>query len=198
MRKMNILNEDYIYLQQLLAETSDRIDKRLSDIKDTLTEYLTFDVKGGVSFRETAQFINKKNMLTSTRQEFDTLYKAITESGKLILKRRSFTIKESAMLTKLYNLILEENIVYENDFQDVVSIFGEQHSDIPEAEEGNYEVQITNEGVFGVITKIGHIANEMLVEKENVLSKAQTLDEFKDSTIKLTYMQEFCNVLRQK
>lgn len=198
MRKMTILNEDYIYLQQKLAEALDEaayeIREELEEMDQLVESFInSLSEEEKQNYKATPQYINFKNNeeLVQYFVENEIENHAI-ESIRTIKKLNEFTLEESSLLSKYCAKIFKEEP--EDEFEEAVLIFGKNNVDIPESDENLFRVIVTEAGIMNAIRIFGMVPG-MAGEIKESIKKSNDLQVLKEGLERLRLLDEFTEVI---
>jgi hypothetical protein len=174
MRKISILNEDFMALEQKVAEAIDNANRTVesakTDIKGKLMEVCS-KVQDESNFHKHPEFINFKaefNFPAVMKDIKDKIINAINVSKDL----KIIPVEKSAVISASYNDLhggLKGQLA--NDVEEVVSFFGLPNTNIPESETNDFRVVVTDDGRKESIKKLGTI-REMFENLEATVNKA--------------------------
>jgi hypothetical protein len=201
MRKMTILNEDYIYLQQKLAEA---LDEAAYEIREELQEVIqlvesfieSLSEEEKQNYKVTPQYINFKNN-KELREYFisDEIETNAIESIRRIKKLNEFSLEESSLLSKYYAKIFKEEV--EDEFEEAVLIFGKNNVDIPETDENLFRIIVSEAGIMNAIRIFGMVPGMTSQIKESI-KKSNNIQILKEGLERLRLLDEFTGFLSDK
>jgi len=156
MRKITILEENYMALEQKIAEALDAAESKIELVEAEVLEMITqldAEVQSEENFHMTPEFINFKNSLNieSIIQEIDG---GINEMVKSLKSSNRIGLELSAYLSKSFDAIMDIEPEYENEVEESVSFFGMENTNIPDSVENKFEVTISDAGIESAIKNI--------------------------------------------
>lgn len=162
MRKITILDEEYVALESELAHAIDSADERVTDARSgsrQLVDSAMSTVEDKVNFHRDPAFINFKNDpalgLNGIGERLSSeISKAISKLSGL----DSISISDAALMSKAYASMFgvsEES--YNDEVEEALLFFGRDNVDIPDSKENDFRVSISDAGRQEAVRKMGEI-----------------------------------------
>jgi hypothetical protein len=170
MRRISILEENYMALESKIAEAIDLADERVLDVVSDsrqLIDSLMSKVSDKVNFHKDPEFMNFRNDPNlGVSSMGDSTQSALASSAEFIRGISSISLEDSALASKAYAAVIglpEES--HDDEVSEVVFIFGKEGSDIPDSRDNSFSVSVKDEGKQNAMRKIA--------ELQGVLSSAR-------------------------
>jgi len=203
MRKISILQENFMALEQKVAEAIDTADSKISEKREEMKSALdtVFSKIGeGQSFHMEPDFINFKNdaNILSMVEEVSTLISSLPLRLK---EKNSISLEGSAHASKAYSLlknVSEED--YADEIEEVVYFFDRKNTNIPESETNEFIVQLSDAARQSAITKLIEVQSMMASAKETLMaalagkSSKESLYSALDTFVLLKELQSACSL----
>jgi hypothetical protein len=173
MRKISILEENYMALEGNIAKAIDKADEAVGEaVSQTaeLIDSLMARVGDRNNFRDDPEFINFRNDPSlGLLQMPQTLSMALARAVDVLKDVKVISLDEAAQISKAYaKLVGLTADSYNDEVEEAVFFFGRENTDIPDSAQNVFIVQITEAAKQTAIEK--------LVEVQSVLaSSAQAL-----------------------
>jgi hypothetical protein len=203
MRKISILNEDYMALEQKIAHALDNANKVLGNA--------TGDVKGKIMlacstceadkpFHTHPDFVNFKSQFNFPSVMGDIKSKIIN-AVRLSREIDNLPLDKAALVSVAHSKLNgDKKDKFGNEVDEVVNFYGTPNTNIPENPDNDFKVAITNDGKSEAIKKLGTI-REMFEKLEEVVNKALTTGETKealtDAMEKIAIIKELVHSLQK-
>ena len=169
MRKISILQENYMALEQKIAVAIDQAEKQINEARVSWKS--KFDsIKESVkeNIHMSSEFINFRfeTKIEQFLQETDMKLKKAAAKAR---KMSSCSLEESAIVSKadqLINGILSEDI--ENEVSEILSFFESENTNIPDAETNDFIVEINENGNAVALRKLAGLRQLFEDASENI------------------------------
>jgi len=196
MRKISILQESYMALEQKLAEVIDGAESKLSSLssqaQQTLSDLFS-QIEDKSQFHKHPAFINFKNevnveaMVQEIGQNLALMARKIKESSQVPLEL-------SAFLSKAFEMLAGNDVEAEDEVAEVVSFFGgKEHTNIPESKDVEFVVSLSDTAKSEAIKKVVMLRQMFEDLAETLMSSiqsGQTADTFSESFVKLSVLKQ--------
>jgi len=200
MEKITILNENYLDLIQIIAETTDFIEKEKSHNKEEIEKFTKGLMVEGTyeNFRASVDFLNAKNhpfLHTITRSINEGLNNhMINLQSRRLKKETTFSLKESAGLSKLFEEIT--GFEPQDEFEEVTSIFGVDNTEIEKDKDGEFNVTVSGTGMQEAIKNVAKVLTLSIQENTNIRN-ANSPEEYEKSLYNLVNINVFEDFLKR-
>jgi hypothetical protein len=193
MRKISILQESYMALEQKIAEALDAAEAKIEASYGGMAQQLEevcSQVEDKENFHMDPLFINFKTEINieGMIQSLDGQLSKMAAGFKLI---ENVSLEMSAYLSKAYTALVGESVQPEDEVAEVVSFFGSKdNTNIPDSEE--FFVTLSETAKSEAIQKM--IAIRSMFEQlsgtvMSALSNGKIMEEFKESMKKLAVLK---------
>jgi hypothetical protein len=196
MRKISILQESYMALEQKLAEAIDAAESKISSIGNEAEEVLLSlfsQIEDKSQFHRDPAFINFKNevnieaMVQEISQNLALMAKKIKESSEV-------SLEQSAFLSKVFEMLTDSDVEAEDEVAEVVSFFGgKEHTNIPDSKDVEFVVSLSDTAKSEAIRKIVMLRQMFEDLTETLMASmqsGQTADAFSEAFAKLSILEE--------
>jgi hypothetical protein len=204
MRKISILNEDFIALEQKIAEALDSAENHLDTVENEISETLgqVFQQVGEGSFKEDPAFIEFKNSDGRMIEKLpEVIRENIVKSVRGIKSVKMVDLMESALISKAYASLADvDEEQYEDDVHEVVFFFGKEGTNIPNSETNDFKVEIKDLAVQSAVEKFSQMTDILEILRKELDSSIQSGDKEKmtETLEKMSVMKVFSDVLAKK
>ena len=204
MRKISILNEDFIALEQKIAEAIDAADRQVEQIRNEVSETLgqVFQQVGEGSFKEKPAFVEFRNSDGKMMDKLPEVVRdGIARSTKNVKSVKMLDLEESATISKAYASITgvgEDQ--FEDEVHEVVFFFGKEGTNIPDADANEFKVEIKELAVQSAVEKFAQMMDMLELLRKDVAAAVESGDREKlvESMQKLSLMKLLTDVLSKK
>jgi len=209
MRKFNILNENYMALEQSIARALERaghliresklatekiVDEYFKDLRETGNSVLK-----ETAYERTPEFINFRNNEKIAKYiDGSEIQKQAIESIKKLRGLSDLSLDDSASLSVFTNEI--EKIVPEDEVEEISTFFGgKDNIDIPDSESNNFHIQISDIGARHGINQLGKIPGKVDLEIKNFQEAVKTnnLEKMSGSLQNLALLDSYSKFLKK-
>ncbi len=199
MRKLTFLKEDQIYLQQVITQTVDEVEKEINGKVEALGAKIEATIPTGMDnlhlSPEMITFKHEENVI----EKLDLLKDKIASSATGVYNLGELTLAQSAKLSLLVDkLTYTEGKTYASDVEKLLSFFGVDNADIPESAENNFKVVVSEEGKNLALKTFGSLQDIAFMVKEGMLkflSKGGEKEEFKSLFLKMMILDEISGII---
>jgi hypothetical protein len=146
MRKITILEENYMALEQAIATAIDSADKRLEGSLSSMKGMLDTAFTGitGESFHMEPSFIEFKSK-SGIKELLSSVKEKITSSAAKLKDVKNIPLEKAAIISKSYaKLNGKSKDDYDDEVHEVVYFFDKENSDIPDNKDNKFEVIISD------------------------------------------------------
>lgn len=169
MRKISILDEDYMALEGNIAKAIDKADEKVTESASQIAEMvesLMARVKDMGNFRDDPEFINFRNDPSlGLLQMPQTLSVALARAVDVIKEMKVISLDDSAQISKAYAKLLGITAdSYNDEVEEAVLFFGRDNADIPDSSKNVFIVQISDAAKQSAI--------ERLIEVQSILASS--------------------------
>jgi hypothetical protein len=149
MRKINILQENFMALEQQLAEAIDsaegKIESTVGQTQDALDQMCS-QIQDDQNFHQHPIFINWKNE-SNLEQGLEKLDGDLSSVASKLKDMDSTSLGMSALLSKILTALTGGSEEPEDEVAEVVQFFGgKENTDIPESKDTSFTVVISDSG----------------------------------------------------
>jgi hypothetical protein len=203
MRKISILQENFMALEQKVAEAIDMADSKIAEKRENMKSALdeVFSKIGeGQSFHMEADFINFKNDANILGM-VEEVSASVSSLPLRLKEKKVMSLQGSALASKAYAALKN---VSEEDFADeieeVVYFFDRKNTNIPESETSEFMVQLSDAARQSAITKLVEVQSMMASAKETLMaalagkSSKESLYSALDTFVLLKELQSACSL----
>jgi hypothetical protein len=196
MRKISILNEDYMALEQVLAQVIDAAETSLIAQRDEHSKKLetVFEqVADQEQFHLDPAFINVKAeydfgaMLEGAKTKLPEVVRSLKGLSEISLEKSAKISNAYKTLFNLSDTLMEDEVLH------AVFFFGKEETNIPEATNNLFKVALGDSAIKNAITRLGEV-NGVLSEVESklthLLANGGSKDELIGSVDKLVVIRE--------
>lgn len=185
MRKRTILDENYMALEQSIAQALDT-----GAITEAAMPELAED------FFNSPEYINFKNSeLVERYFENYTIQKNIAESVKLLKTKNTFSLEEASLLSQSYS---KYTVLEAEDEVEKLSLFfgGKDNIDIPDSD-GAFNVVVTEQGILKAINSFGKLLEQVQIQTDtfNAALREQSIEKLLVSMVNMSILDEAAKVL---
>jgi hypothetical protein len=195
MRKISILEENYMALEQSIASALDGAEQAISQARELSKTGLdkVFESITDGNFRQDPAFINFKTeaRLDEMLSEIDSRLK----KSVVNLKSKQLTpISRIAVLSKAYEFLSGKSPEeYEDEVEEISFFFGKQNSNIPDDGKNEFKLTFSDAGHSAAIEKYSEM-RELFEGLSDVLKNTSVKEEFYDALDKLVVLKELADV----
>jgi hypothetical protein len=172
MRKINILQENYMALEQKLAEAIDgaesKIESTVGETQENLDQMCS-QIQDDQNFHKHPIFIDWKNG-SDVESGLEKMEKELPQLSIKMKSTSSFPLETSAYLSKIFAALTGGSEEPEDEVAEVVQFFGgKENTDIPETGDTSFTVAISDEGKSHAIQNLIAIREIFDSVKEEIL-----------------------------
>lgn len=150
MRKISILNEDFMALEQAVASVLDGAQKEMetfrSELKEVVDAFFENITEEDEPFAQTAEFINFKNdPMISQYIKDDKITSEAVVMIQNIKKLQEVSLEQAALASVYYREYKGDTV--ENEMEELTYFFGgTENTDIPESSDNDFELKVMDAG----------------------------------------------------
>jgi hypothetical protein len=180
MRKILILQESFMALEQIIAESLDSAEKRVGSIKEELKgklDQLFSQIQNQESFNSDPAFINwKSESFVGLPAEIES---DIPASIRKIKETISFPLETSALISKIHSE-LKGMTNHEDEIDEISCFFGKENTNIPEPKEGKAILTLSETAKLKAFEELGKL-REMFEDHREKLDAAYSTGKTKEA-----------------
>ena len=173
MRKLSILQENYMALEQTIAEALHVATTRLSQRRTELKEALSVALSSGLGvgeYHKTPEFINFKNG-SGIKNLIEEVQESILRIPLSISKDKVTTLSKAAVIGKVHDELTGVNEDdYDSSVDEVTGFYGRKNTNIPDSSTGDFQLQVSDKGKQEGIRKFIDIHAAMQDARETIIS----------------------------
>jgi uncharacterized protein YutE (UPF0331/DUF86 family) len=203
MRKFSILDENYMALEQSIAQALDQaaylVRESKMEVEEVVDEYFT-NLEENVVFTKSANFINfRNNELVESYTDIDLTLNNISESVKAIKTKTVFSLEEAAMLSRV---LREFDLTETEDEVDELAVFfgGKDNINIPDSKDNDFNVVVSEEGKQIAIENYGKLrsfTNKALEESYRKSIQEGNKERITEALEKLAVLRKTSEILSE-
>jgi hypothetical protein len=202
MRKFSILDENYMALEQSIAQALDTAEEIVRESKEEavlVTKEYFSDLEENTKLSESVNYISYRNdELVESYTNIDSTLTNITESVKQLKTKEIFSLEEAAILSRT---LREFDLTETEDEVDELGVFfgGKDNINIPDSDVNHFKVVVTEEGKRAAIdnyTKLRSITTKTLEEAYREGINESNLDSINEALGKLALLNKISNILK--
>jgi hypothetical protein len=196
MRKFSILDENYMALEQSIAQALDTAEEIVRESKEEavlVTKEYFSDLEENTKLSESVNYISYRNdELVESYTNIDSTLTNITESVKQLKTKEIFSLEEAAILSRT---LREFDLTETEDEVDELGVFfgGKDNINIPDSDVNHFKVVVTEEGKRAAIdnyTKLRSITTKTLEEAYREGINESNLDSINEALGKLALLNK--------
>jgi hypothetical protein len=204
MRKISILQESYMALEQKIAEAIDGAESKIETSYGGMAQQLEevcSQVEDKENFHKDPIFINFKNEINIAGMagQVDAQLSKMALDFKSV---SSVSLDMAAYLSKVYEMLSSQEIEHEDEVAEVVMFFGpKENTNIPDAEAEDFVVTLSDAAKSEVIQKMIQMRSAFEKLKETVmsaLSNGKIMEEFKEAMKQLAILEDLTSEFNGK
>ena len=204
MRKFSILDENYMALEQSIAQALDNAEAIVNESRaDTMVVMINYfgGLGNNTKISESVNYINYRNdELVEAYTDIDSTLSNITESVKQLKTKEIFSLEEAAVLSRT---LREFDLTETEDEVDELAVFfgGKDNINIPDSNVNQFRVVVSEEGKRATIdnyTKLRSITTSTLDEVYKNGIKDNNLDTIQEGLAKLALLNKASKILKNK
>jgi hypothetical protein len=157
MRKISILEENYMALEQSLAMAIDAADKNIESAVSSMKSQLdkAFEPIKSEKFHMEPSFMEFKSN-SKIRELLASVKEKITKAAVVLKDTKSLPLEKSAVISKSFSRLEgKEKGDHDDEVHEVAYFFDKENSNIPDNKENKFELVISNNG--SAIKKFGSL-----------------------------------------
>jgi predicted ATPase len=196
MKKWTILDENYMALEQQVAQALDTAEQQvkghLEEMMRDLDDIFEALEEGG-DFHTDPAFLNFKSeaRLTSLAE---TVKNSLMRAARKCKDKDEVELLEAALMSKAEQHLNEVDIeTFDSEIHELLSFFGFENAFIPDSEEGEFKVKLKDEAHTISIKKLTDyqgVADAAGDDLTEALSSGQTKDKLYSALRKLVLLKE--------
>jgi hypothetical protein len=197
MKKWTILDENFMSLEQKVAEALDSAEKQVkTHLDETVNDLndIVDMVEEGKSFHLDPAFINFKNEGNLVALG-DTVKSSLALAAKKCREKSTISLNSAAVISTADNMLHKEDVkTFDSEIHELVNFFGYENTDIPDVVEGEeFMVHLKDNAHKVSLEKLAQfqdLADQASTELKKALATGQTKESLKSSLEKLVLLKE--------
>ncbi len=206
MRRITILDEEYVALEGALAKAIDSADEKISESRSDsrqLVDSVMSAVKDKEKFHLDPAFMNFKNDpaigLTSMGE---TLSSELSAAASKIKELSEMSISDVALLSKAYAALMGiSDESYNDEVEEATLFFGMENVEIPDSKENEFKVQIgdaAKQEAFRKITEVRSALSAASTSLGGILISGGTAESLMSEMEKMSTIRAMMEPLSSK
>jgi hypothetical protein len=195
MRKISILEENYMALEQSIATVIDGAEEKISTARKLSKSNLETALGSinGENFRQDPAFINFKAdaNIEGMLSDIDSKLK---QSVTGLKEKQMMDISKVAVLSKAYEILSGKSPEdYEDEVDELTFFFGKQNSNIPDDGKNEFKLTFSDAGYSSALEKYTEM-RELFESLSDVLKNTSVKEEFYEAMDKLVVLKELAYI----
>jgi hypothetical protein len=199
MRKMRILDENYMALEQKIAFAIDQAQKEIIKAKSSILEEVTtfLSLVESEEFSKTPEFINfRNNEKIASYVKGSEIQNNAIQSIRKLKGMSDFKLDDAASLSTFDNELEKPEL--EDEVEEISTFFGgKDNIDIPDSENNDFNVEVGKDGIIAGITRLGKIPGkvDLAVQEFREAVLTNNKEKLNSSLQTLAVLDEYAKVL---